>query len=106
MRATRDASGWKVEEPTPIRPEAINRVGKVETMDSISTPARVKHMPMGSRNGSGRRSVYKPIQGCSNEAVHWNVRVMRPTWVKLSENSAFSIGYIDGNKAWIRSFCK
>ncbi|KGW51492.1 major facilitator superfamily MFS_1 domain protein [Burkholderia pseudomallei MSHR684] len=49
-------------------------------------------MPTGSENGCGRLSVYKPITGCSSDAVIWYVSVMRPICANDSENSDFSIG--------------
>ena len=91
-RATREASGWKVEEPMPIRPAASSSMAKLPAVASRATPPSVTHIPAGSRKGIGRRSVYRPIQGCSSEAVHWKVSVIRPIWVKLSANSSLSNG--------------
>lgn len=48
--------------------------------------------PSSGRKGIGRLSVYRPIQGCSSEAVHWKVRVIKPTCAKLSANSCLSRG--------------
>ncbi|MCW0417817.1 hypothetical protein NB689_003571 [Xanthomonas sacchari] len=50
-------------------------------------------MPIGSEYGAGRRSVRSPISGWNSEAVIWYVRVIRPTWAKLSWNWPFSTGY-------------
>ncbi len=50
-------------------------------------------MPSGSEYGAGRRSVRSPISGWNSEAVIWYVRVIRPTWAKLSWNWPLSTGY-------------
>lgn len=48
-RATREVSGWKVEEPTPISAEAARIAGKLPTKASSNTPIRVQTMPAGNR---------------------------------------------------------
>ncbi|OIQ70008.1 hypothetical protein GALL_483860 [mine drainage metagenome] len=70
MRATRDDSGWKMEEPVPTIAAASSRMGKVGAIDRVSSPARVKPMPTASEYGLGCLSVYDPTSGCSSEAVN------------------------------------
>ena len=83
MRATREASGWKIDEPMPISMAASRMMGYVEARDIKRRPINVRLMPTVSEYGCGRRSVYKPTRGCSMEAVHWNARVIRPIWLKV-----------------------
>ncbi|MNY24132.1 hypothetical protein D3C86_1578290 [compost metagenome] len=56
-RATRDASGWKVDEPMPISPAANRISGKLPTTDIIRIPTRVQTVPAGNNHGLGWRSV-------------------------------------------------
>src|SRR5215470_18264741 len=57
MRATREASGWKIAEPIPIK-VAENRIaGYVEARDINRRPTSVSPMPTVSEYGRGRRSV-------------------------------------------------
>ncbi|MNH39564.1 hypothetical protein D3C79_1007570 [compost metagenome] len=79
----REVSGWKVDEPMPTSAEASRIIGKLPTKASMTMPTSVHKVPSGSRFGAGRRSVKKPTQGCSNEAVIWKVRVIMPIWAKL-----------------------
>ena len=57
IRATRDDSGWKIDDPIPIRPAATRSIGNVEATDSSSRPTRENVMPITSAYGAGRRSV-------------------------------------------------
>src|SRR6185295_14670107 len=57
MRATREASGWKIAEPIPIN-VAENRIaGYVPARDINKRPTRVRPIPTVSEYGRGRRSV-------------------------------------------------
>ncbi len=49
IRATREASGWKVEDPKPIIAEAINNQVKLLANTSMIRPANVNSMPVGSK---------------------------------------------------------
>ncbi len=71
MRATRDDSGWKIDEPVPTSAAASSSVPKLGATDISSSPTSVKPMPTGSEYGFGCRSVYSPTIGCSSEAVIW-----------------------------------
>lgn len=43
--ATREDSGWKTDEPQPIRPTAARMATNPGATESASSPAKVKHMP-------------------------------------------------------------
>jgi hypothetical protein len=45
MRATREASGWKIDEPIPINTAARRIAGYVEARDIRRRPIRVRLMP-------------------------------------------------------------
>ncbi len=45
MRATREASGWKIDEPIPINMAASRIAGYVEARDINSRPTSVRPMP-------------------------------------------------------------
>jgi hypothetical protein len=47
MRASRDASGWKIDEPMPINPAATNNAVNVPACESSTRPTSVKLMPTG-----------------------------------------------------------
>ena len=82
MRATRDASGWKTDEPTPTNAEA-SRINPYEfATESSNSPIRLQLMAIGRENGCGRRSVTIPTTGCNIDAVSCDARVIRPTWAK------------------------
>ena len=76
----------------PIRPAATRSAANVEAAESISTPASVNAMPPTSEYGIGRRSVYRPMTGCSSDAVSCSVSVIRPTCVNESANASLNIG--------------
>ncbi|MNT13369.1 hypothetical protein D3C72_1483380 [compost metagenome] len=63
MRATREDSGWKMDEPVPISAAAASTVVKLGANASSSRPHRVKHMPAGNEYGVLRLSVYRPTSG-------------------------------------------
>ena len=90
----RDDSGWKMAEPMPTKAAASSTVPKFGAKASNNNPHSVQAMPQGSEYGSGRLSVYRPMSGCSSEAVSWKVSVMSPIWPKLRWKSPFRIGYI------------
>src|SRR5450830_1730450 len=69
MRATREASGWKTEEPVPTSAAATSSTPKFGATDSSSKPHKVEPMPMASEYGLGCLSVYSPTSGCNSEAV-------------------------------------
>ncbi|MNU71217.1 hypothetical protein D3C71_606420 [compost metagenome] len=52
-RATREASGWNVEEPMPISPAASRIIGKLPTTDIITIPTNVQTVPAGNSHGLG-----------------------------------------------------
>src|SRR5215470_9372445 len=70
MRATREASGWKTDEPIPISIAARRIRGYVDARDIRSRPTRVRLMPAVREYGCGRRSVKIPTTGCSIDAVN------------------------------------
>src|SRR5689334_1434030 len=106
IRAMRDDSGWKIDEPMPIRPAATSSASNVPAADSSRTPTSVNVMPTTSAYGVGRRSVYRPTSGCSSDAVSCSVNVISPTCVNDSANAALNIGYKAGTSAWIVSFSR
>src|SRR5689334_5945415 len=106
IRAMRDDSGWKIDEPMPIRPAATSKASNVPAADSSRTPTSVNVMPTTSAYGVGRRSVYRPTSGCSSDAVSCSVNVISPTCVNDSANAALNIGYNAGTSAWIVSFSR
>jgi hypothetical protein len=57
MRATRDASGWKIDEPIPINMAAKRIAGYVPARDIKRRPTRVRLMPAVREYGCGWRSV-------------------------------------------------
>ena len=57
MRATREDSGWKTDEPMPIMAAAARIMGKEEARDKTMSPMSVHPMPMLSEKGCGRLSV-------------------------------------------------
>src|SRR4029450_13778116 len=57
MRATREASGWKIAEPIPINGAAGGSAGYVEARDINRRPTRVRPMPTVREYGRGWRSV-------------------------------------------------
>ncbi|MNW68123.1 hypothetical protein D3C74_468230 [compost metagenome] len=57
MRATREDSGWKTDEPMPISMADSSTAPKLPACDRESKPIRVKPMPRGSEYGMGLRSV-------------------------------------------------
>ena len=71
MRATRDDSGWKIDEPVPTIAAARRISANDCACESSSKPVSVQPMPATSEYGFGWRSVYIPTSGCSNEAVTW-----------------------------------
>src|ERR1700709_2745777 len=71
MRATREDSGWKIDDPQPTSAAATSNTGKLPAIDINNKPHSVKPMPTGSEYGFGCLSVYKPTSGCSNDAVIW-----------------------------------
>src|SRR5690242_21519034 len=85
MRATRDDSGWNTDEPHPISATANNSTWYVGATDISTSPLNVKHMPTGSRYGSGRLSVTSPTAGCNSDAVSWKVSVMTRSEEHTSE---------------------
>src|SRR6187401_1655575 len=68
-RATRDDSGWKMDDPMPTSATATRMMPKAGATDSSSRPRSVKPMPIGSEYGFGFMSVNEPITGCSSDAV-------------------------------------
>ena len=84
MRATRDDSGWKIDDPMPTHATAASTRPKVGAIDSSSRPTSVKDMPIASEYGFGLASVKRPTTGCSSEAVAWLANVMRPICPKSS----------------------
>ncbi|OIQ82097.1 hypothetical protein GALL_361300 [mine drainage metagenome] len=70
-RATRDDSGWKIDEPMPTQAAATSTWPKLSARDSSSRPQKVKPMPTDRENGRGLRSVYRPTSGCRIDAVTW-----------------------------------
>jgi hypothetical protein len=56
MRATRDDSGWKTEEPIPRTHAPASRVSYPRAEAITVRPANVKSVPTGSEKGVGRRS--------------------------------------------------
>src|SRR4051812_43829981 len=57
IRAMRDDSGWKIDDPTPISPAASNRIGNVGAADSSSNPRSEQVIAATSEYGAGRESV-------------------------------------------------
>src|SRR5439155_987105 len=53
MRATREASGWKIAEPIPINVAASRIAGYVEARDINRRPTRVRPMPTIREYGRG-----------------------------------------------------
>ena len=47
-RATREDSGWKMDDPTPIMAAATSSIGKLPAWDSKIKPIIVKPMPTAS----------------------------------------------------------
>ncbi len=70
-RATRDDSGWKIDEPMPTKAAASSTTAKLGANASSTNPDSVDAMPNGSEYGCGRRSVYRPTSGWSSDAVSW-----------------------------------
>jgi hypothetical protein len=103
-RATRDDSGWKIDEPMPTSPAENSSIAKLCAWDSSSRPISVEPMPVASENGIGRRSVNSPTIGCSSEAVSWKVSVISPTWAKSSPKLCLNTGYSAGISDCIMSF--
>ena len=56
-RATRDDSGWKIDEPMPTHATATSTRPNEGANDSRTRPASVKAMPVASEYGFGARSV-------------------------------------------------
>src|SRR5215475_335359 len=50
MRATRDDSGWKIDDPIPISPAAVKSIGKVGAADSSSNPRSEQDIEATSAN--------------------------------------------------------
>ncbi len=88
----RDDSGWKIDDPTPISPAANRITPSVEATDSSSSPTSENVIPPTSEYGIGRRSVYIPTTGWSNEAVSCSVSVIRPICEKFNCSDDFSSG--------------
>ncbi|MNS90802.1 hypothetical protein D3C72_1248670 [compost metagenome] len=57
MRATREDSGWKTDEPVPTSAAASSTISKLPASASSTSPLRVKHMPIGRDHGIGYLSV-------------------------------------------------
>jgi hypothetical protein len=92
IRAMRDDSGWKIDEPTPISPTASRIAPSVLAIDSSSRPDSENTIPATSEYGIGRRSVYIPTSGCSSDAVSCSVNVISPICEKLSCSDDLSSG--------------
>ncbi len=71
MRAMRDDSGWKIDEPVPTIAAASSTAAKLGEYASSTRPHSVNVMPMGSERGSGFLSVYRPTSGWNSDAVSW-----------------------------------
>ena len=56
-RATREDSGWKIDEPMPTSAAASSSSGSSARQASSNRPNSVNAMPSGSEYGIGRRSV-------------------------------------------------
>src|ERR1700719_2544485 len=54
MRASLEASGWKMEDPMPTRAAEQRIIGKLPALDSSSKPTSVKPMPVANEYGLGR----------------------------------------------------
>jgi hypothetical protein len=57
MWATREASGWKIDDPVPTNAAAIGMKPKLCARESITNPTSVNAIPNASEYGLGRRSV-------------------------------------------------
>src|SRR5260370_18581026 len=54
MRASREASGWKTDDPMPTSPAEQRIMEKLLEMDKSSKPKSVSPMPMAKEYGFGR----------------------------------------------------
>src|ERR1700730_1055209 len=57
IRARREASGWKTDDPMPTSPAAQRIIGALVALDRISRPMRVNPIPIANEYGLGRWSV-------------------------------------------------
>ena len=71
---------------------------------SRTSPSSVNAIAEGSANGTGRRSVNMPMNGCSSEAVTWKTKVIMPVWKNVSEYVSRNTGYSAGASDCIMSF--
>src|SRR5215831_13524407 len=104
IRATREDSGWNTADPTPTSATESSTHPKAGAMESRIRPIIERVIPAGRDHGVGRRSVYSPTTGCSNDAVSCEVRVIRPIWLKSSRYVSFKMGYTAGMTDWRVSF--
>ena len=57
MRASLEASGWKMDDPIPTRAAEQRIIGKLLALDRRSSPTSVNPMPIANEYGLGRWSV-------------------------------------------------
>ncbi len=70
MRATREDSGWKTDEPVPTRAAASSiKERYAGATDSSSKPTSVNPIPTGERERQRALVGVRPTSGCSSEAV-------------------------------------
>ena len=67
----RDDSGWNTDEPVPTSAAATSSQPYDGANASRIRPLPVNAIPNDSERGCGCLSVYRPINGCSSDAVIW-----------------------------------
>lgn len=67
----REASGWNIDEPTPINATEHKTQGKEFAKARQSKPTNVKLMPIGNDHGEGFLSKYNPVSGWNTDAADW-----------------------------------
>ena len=83
MRATREASGWKIAEPMPISAAENRIIGNEPALRHQEEADQGEAHAEGERIGLRLLVGEVPTTGCSSDAVHWKASVIRPTCAKV-----------------------
>src|SRR5438477_10629 len=104
MRATRDDSGWKTEEPTPTSATASRMAAKLGAIDSSTSPARARRMrrrwlqrlvwpgPWGNRL-AGRLPFKKSVHQLSETLGNFIIREARGFWFEIERNGRYNFPF-------------
>ncbi len=79
-----EASGWMIDEPSPIKATAVITIDSWPAKASRIRPVSVEIVPMLRYQTLGRRSNTTPNTGWKTDAQIWYTRVISPICEKVS----------------------